>query len=1258
MKKFFSKALSITLASTLILGGVPVTQINNGFAVSIVSAAESTVQITESKGWHESAYVKWKPVSGADSYNVYVSAAGGSYVKLDKELIRNYGDYYVADALGLVPGSYTLKIAPVVGGIEQAAAETGILTVDSFVREGFAFSAKSPYGYTTGGYNKDGSINPQADIVYITNENKDTVTVNGDSSKGVGFTAIMAYRESKKLETPMVIRILGKVEMPSNVTNYMLGIRNTKNVTIEGVGEDATIHGWGLTMKRACNIEVRNLGIMWYGGVGGDGDSLSLDTENKNIWMHNIDFFYGAPGKDADQAKGDGSIDIKSKSDYITSSYNHFWDSGKACVAGGVWEAGNPDDERAKIFVTYHHNWFDHSDSRHPRCVAGSVHVYNNYYDGCAKYGIGSAVQSSVFAESNYFRNVPRPMIIATQGSDVYQSDGTYATKGTLSGQTGGMIKDYGNIIIGSKRFVNQNTTPDAGQIDAYTVTDRNAAVPNTVTAMSGGHTYNNFDTSADLYSYTPDKAENVPAVVSAQAGRMNGGDFKWTFSEADDTNSDVDTELQSAITGYTSKLKSTNVDVPVISESTTESTTTGSDNTTESTTTGSDNTTESTTTAPVASSVWTADMAVPSWLNISSYTKGSNSSDHIVFRDYDSDLAGLSNRYTSAANSPVTINLSGASTVTVYIAGNNNSAGKGTVTATLDGNSVGTAYTLPGRKDNGAKPFVITTTTGGTLTLNASYATLLYKIAVAGEGGGSVEPSEKYNVTLNLTNNTDTATTITIGEESIEIGANATVNRTLSLAKGTYTLVSSVKTLIAVPSVITVSGDMTASAVIDKVAQNVIVNSADGGFIGGYATISDALNAETTVNGCIIYIKPGKYQEGFDVTKSVILQKQPGTEGEVIIYGAGGAYGGSMDGVAQVSASNVTVKDITFLNNINASYAGIEATSTKGTTAAALISDGDNSVFENCKFISVQDTINIYHYSSGKPLLKQTYNNCVFYGATDFICGSSIVDFNNCEFRIFTGSLTEKADTYIFAPSQKAQWTVNGGKVTFDAANVSQNFYYARPWEDRSDNSQTLNIYGMEHNVKLGTKGLMGFGGPTGGGRSHSVNDFSFNVYAGADSTSELIATSNVTALDLFEMDTTPVIGFEQGGKALFVGDFGKGMGNRFIQNILPDITEVGFVSLANASADKITDTNTIKTTMLYKNITSESGYEYSLKSVPTAQEGVYFGTGIIEDITQSGTVTVVPYIKYDAVHNSDTIDVQPIYKFGSPVEVTLEAN
>ena len=68
---------------------------------------------------------------------------------------------------------------------------------------------------------------------------------------------------------------------------------------------------------------------MMYGGEGTTGSAVVLDTDNKNFWAHNCDFFYGAPGKDADQIKGDGAIDIKSRSDYVTVAYNHMWDLGQ-----------------------------------------------------------------------------------------------------------------------------------------------------------------------------------------------------------------------------------------------------------------------------------------------------------------------------------------------------------------------------------------------------------------------------------------------------------------------------------------------------------------------------------------------------------------------------------------------------------------------------------------------------------------------------------------------------------------------------------------------------------------------------------------------------------------------------------------------------------------------------------------------------------------------------------------------------------------
>ena len=58
------------------------------------------IQITEAKGWQESAYLKWAPFEGASSYNVYVGDK-----KIDAQLIRQYASYYRADVLGLKAGT-------------------------------------------------------------------------------------------------------------------------------------------------------------------------------------------------------------------------------------------------------------------------------------------------------------------------------------------------------------------------------------------------------------------------------------------------------------------------------------------------------------------------------------------------------------------------------------------------------------------------------------------------------------------------------------------------------------------------------------------------------------------------------------------------------------------------------------------------------------------------------------------------------------------------------------------------------------------------------------------------------------------------------------------------------------------------------------------------------------------------------------------------------------------------------------------------
>lgn len=212
---------------------------------------------------------------------------------------------------------------------------------------------------------------------------------------------------------------------------------------------------------------------------------------------------------------------------------------------------------RVYNYISYHHNWFDHSDSRHPRVRTMSVHVWNNYFDNVAKYGVGATFGASVFVENNYFLKTKKPILSSLQGTDAMGS-------GTFSGEEGGMIKAYGNYFdtaCKNFRYYTQNNPSATTGYDAYEVANRNDQVPETEVTKSGGHKYNNFDTNSSLiYSYTPDAAADVPAIVTGYwgAGRLNHGDFSYTFPDNvgdDDADSAYDATLGRLLDNYASSL-------------------------------------------------------------------------------------------------------------------------------------------------------------------------------------------------------------------------------------------------------------------------------------------------------------------------------------------------------------------------------------------------------------------------------------------------------------------------------------------------------------------------------------------------------------------------------------------------------------------------------------------------------------------------------------------------------------------------------
>jgi len=503
---------------------------------------QSSAAITETGGWLETFYVKWEKNGACVAKVSYRATGTAQWTQIDDQLIREYGDHFRADVLGLAAGTYEVQVIPVNGGVDGTPMTSTGIVVSAHDRSGFAFMG----GVVPGAYSADGTLKTNAEVIYITDQNKETVSFpvktasNGNTTASTGLQAIIKNLEKGYENRPIAIRFIGKItddNLTLDANGGDIGIKdNAKNtanfLTLEGVGDDAVLYGFGIKTARAENLEIRNLGFMLTNAD--EGDNVGINTNSKHIWIHNNDMFYGNPGSDADQVKGDGATDVKASTN-VTISYNHYWDNGKTHLIGNS-------SSETPGYITIHHNWYDHSDSRHPRVRLHYVHVYNNYYDGVATYGVGAVMSSSIFAERNYFYNTNRPLLISMQGNG-----GT-----TFSSEDGGMIKAFENWRDNSTPYSPWSSSNNV-EFDAYEVTSANTAVPSSVTAKKGGGTFKNDMIPANYPSYTSENSfAAVRDTVKKYAGRYWGGDFKYTITA---TNTSIDPTLKTNLQNYASSL-------------------------------------------------------------------------------------------------------------------------------------------------------------------------------------------------------------------------------------------------------------------------------------------------------------------------------------------------------------------------------------------------------------------------------------------------------------------------------------------------------------------------------------------------------------------------------------------------------------------------------------------------------------------------------------------------------------------------------
>ena len=344
-------------------------------------------------------------------------------------------------------------------------------------------SPTTPYGYGAGVTGGDAATS--ANILHF------------DNGKALQ-TWLLARTKSEKNgdHSPVTIWLSGTFG-PTDGRDFSeahpwFDVKDVSNLSFYGT-DSFVMDRIGLFCVRASNIIIRNINFRQPKANNG-ADAVSMQ-ECDGVWVDHCTFTSLNQTKDYE----DGSTDITHESKNVTVSWCRYIKTQKSCLVGH----SNSASADAAITATFHHNWFDGSSSRHPRVRFGKVHVYNNLYDGCTTYGVGSAYGARVLVEYNYFDGVQLPTDICT-----------YPAKESNESNLQGSVAGY--LYATQDVFVNR---PDKAK-DPYPLTNVKYTSYNggTITPL----TYNDFKPA---YEYIVTPAADVPAVVKAGAGygKLNG---------------------------------------------------------------------------------------------------------------------------------------------------------------------------------------------------------------------------------------------------------------------------------------------------------------------------------------------------------------------------------------------------------------------------------------------------------------------------------------------------------------------------------------------------------------------------------------------------------------------------------------------------------------------------------------------------------------------------------------------------------------
>lgn len=537
-----------------------ITMPNSSYSATGTIIDSGDIIVSNVSGQKESAFVEFATIKDASYSFYLTSSTGNKTKLTSKDYyLREISSTHSRiDVLGLKSGVYSLQIVPVVNGEEKNNKATTVsFTVEAYDRSGYAHFK---YSEGVGAYNNDGTLKENAIVLYVTDENKNDVelTVGEKTVKGIGNILNSAGQETtdpghegqcKKVSDgkiyyatanknagiikdlsdnniPLVVRFVGIVSnsglyksdtfnassssLIDGLTAYnsndyggskkdnghMARIKSGKNITLEGVGDDASIDGWGFHfMCESSNpeygksFEVRNLCFMNNPedaiGMEGVQDGSIITAPVERCFIHHNTFLkptISSPAE-SDKGDGDGSCDFK-RGQYFTMSYCYFEYCHKTNLIGSS-------DSSLQYNISFHHNLWYNCGSRIPLLRQANVHFYNNYVygninDSGADLSYISSLRANcyMYSENNYYEGCKQIFEKKT-----------------------GTAKSYGNA------YVQCFNTPNS-----FDVESRDTAVSSS--CSYNGTSYENFDTNSSLFYYDSTAKKSDCYLTDAVAAR------------------------------------------------------------------------------------------------------------------------------------------------------------------------------------------------------------------------------------------------------------------------------------------------------------------------------------------------------------------------------------------------------------------------------------------------------------------------------------------------------------------------------------------------------------------------------------------------------------------------------------------------------------------------------------------------------------------------------------------------------------------